>query len=108
MLDTQNIVELNSSTIDRGYKSCKGAAKKFFKSTLWAANNLPGDQRRALDAILFNLMRTIDLLDLESADGLSLDVWHEIQNDLSDAFRDRCTSVELAALVDAGPKIQCP
>lgn len=108
MLETQDYVELNSSTIERGYKSCKGAVKKFFKGNLWAANNLPGEQRRALDAILFNLMRTIDLLDLESADGLSLDVWHEIQNDLSDAFRDKCASVELAALVDAARRFDVP
>ena len=39
-----------------------------------------------IDTILFNLMRTIDLLDLDSVDGLSLDIWHEIRDDLSDAL----------------------
>ncbi|MFK7770327.1 MAG: squalene/phytoene synthase family protein [Mariniblastus sp.] len=108
MLETQEHIELNSSTIERGYKSCKGAVKKFFKGSLWSASNVPSEQRRSLDAIMFNLMRTIDLLDLESVDGLSLDVWHEIQNDLSDAFRDRCSSVELAALVDTARKYDVP
>lgn len=108
MLEISDHIELNSSTIERGYKSCRGAVKKFFKGNLWYANNLPGENRRALDAILFNLMRTIDMLELESASGLSLDVWHEIRDDLSDAFRDRCSSVELAALVDACRKYEIP
>jgi phytoene/squalene synthetase len=108
MLETESHIELDSSTIERGYKSCRGAVKKFFKGNLWYVNNIPGEERRALDAILFNLMRTIDLLDLESASGLSLDVWFEIRDELSDAFRDRCSTVELAALVDACRKFDVP
>ena len=53
-------------------------------------------------------MRTIDLLDLESADGRSLDVWYEVRDDLSDAFRDPCSSVEVAALVDASRRFEIP
>lgn len=108
MLETQDHIELNFDSIERGYKSCRGAVKKFFKGHLWYVNNIPGEQRRALDAILFNLMRTIDLLDLESASGLPLDVWHEIRDDMSDAFRDRCSCVELAALVDAARRFNVP
>ena len=108
MLETREHTDLDSQAIERGYKSCRGAVNKFFKGQLWPASNFPGPERRALDTILFGLMRTIDLFDLESASGLSLDVWHEIRDDLSDAFRDRCSSVELAALVDASRRFNIP
>lgn len=108
MLETDKYVELNSGSIERGYKSCHDAVRKFFKGHLWPTVNLPGAQRRALDTILFNLMRTIDLLDLESVDGRSLDVWNELRDDLSDAFRDQCSSVELVALVDASRRFGIP
>ena len=108
MLETEQHIKLSSESIERGYKSCHGAVKKYFKGHLWPAMNLPGNQRLALDTILFNLMRTIDLLDLESADGRSLDVWYEVRDDLSDAYRDQCSSVELAALVDASRRYEIP
>lgn len=53
-------------------------------------------------------MRTIDLLDLESASALPLDVWHEVRDELSDAFRDKCSTVELAALVHTVRKFSIP
>ena len=108
MLTSSKHIKLNSNAIERGYRSCRGAGRRYFKSQLWASINLPRDQRRALDAVLFNLMRTIDLLDLESADGRPLDVWFELRDDLSDAFRGKCTSVELAALVDASRRFNIP
>lgn len=108
MLEFAERIEQNSRSVDRGYKSCHGAVKKFFKGHLWSSFNLPGARRKALDTVLFNLMRTIDLLDLESTSGLSLDVWFEVRDDLSDAFRDQCSSVELAALVDASRKFAIP
>lgn len=108
MLETREHIELNSNAIERGYKSCRGAGNQFFKGYLWPISNLPGPERRAVDTLLFNLMRTIDLFDLESVSGLSLDVWHEIRDDLSDAFRDQCSSVELAALVDASRRFNIP
>jgi len=97
MLESREHIELNSASIERGYKSCKGAVKKVFKPQLWALSNLPGEQRRSMDAVLFNLMRSIDLLDLDSVDGLSLDIWHEMRDDLSDALQDKCTTVERGA-----------
>lgn len=108
MVETEEYVELNSDTRDRGYKSCRTAVKKFFKRHLWVTNNLPGEQRRGLDTVLYNLMRSIDLLDLESGDGLSLDVWHETRDALSDAFQDKCATIELAALVDTARKFNIP
>ena len=108
MLDTTDHIELTSDAIDRGYKSCRQAVNKFFKGYLWPVSNIAGDQRIALDAILCNLMRTLDLLDLDSVDGLSLDVWNEVRDELSDAFRDRCSSVEVAAIVDASRRFAIP
>jgi phytoene synthase len=108
MLTSPKHIQLNSNAIDRGYRSCRGAGRRYFKAQLWTSLNLPRDQRRALDAVLFNLMRTLDLLDLESVDGQSLDVWFEVRDDLSDAFRGQCTSVELAALVDASRRFNIP
>lgn len=108
MVTSPKHIQLNSNAIERGYRSCRGAGRRYFKAQLWTSVNLPRDQRRALDAVLFNLMRTLDLLDLESVDGRSLDVWFEVRDDLSDAFRGQCTSVELAALVDASRRFNIP
>lgn len=108
MLESREHIELNDASIERGYKSCKGAVKKFFKPQLWSLSNLPGEQRRSMDTVLFNLMRSIDLLDLDSVDGLSLDIWHEMRDDLSDALQDKCATVELAALADTARKYNIP
>jgi phytoene synthase len=108
MQKTREIIELDSAAIERGYKSCRTAVKQFYRGYLWIASNLPGDQRKALDAVLCNLSRSIDMFDLESNNGLSLDVWHEFRDDLSDAFLDKCTSVELAALADTVRKYEIP
>lgn len=108
MLNTREHIQLNPDAVNRGYTSCRRAVRSFFRGKLWPAMNLPGDRRRALDAVLDNLIRSIDLLDLESGDGLSLDIWHEIRDDLSDAFQGRCTSVEIAALADASRRFNIP
>ena len=108
MIETDEYIQLDFEALERGYKSCRGAVKKFFASHIWTIKNLPGDQRQAMDAVLFNLMRTIDLLDLESGNGLPLDVYHETRDSLSDAFQDKCSSVELAALVDTSVKYDIP
>lgn len=108
MLDTESEVTELRRSLDRGYKSCHGATKRFFKGMLWPLSNIPRDERQAVDTLLFNLMRTIDLLDLESIDGLSLDVWHETRDELSDAFRGRYHSNELAALADTARRFDIP
>ncbi|MEM7782124.1 MAG: squalene/phytoene synthase family protein [Planctomycetota bacterium] len=108
MLQTENTIEPNFDCIERGYKSCRGAVKQFFRGELWYASNLSSENRRGLDAVLFNLMRTIDMLELESVSGLALDVWHEIRDELSDAFSDKYHSVELTALVDTARRYDIP
>ena len=108
MQKTRESIELDSAAIGRGYKSCRAAVKQFYRGYLWIISNVPGDQRKALDTILYNLIRTIDMFDLESENGLSLEVWHEVRDDLSDAFLDKCTSVELAALADTARTYEIP
>jgi phytoene/squalene synthetase len=75
---------------------------------LWIISNLPGEQRKGLDTILHNLTRTVEMFDLESKDGLSLDVWLETRDDLSDAFLEKYRNPELAALADTAHKYEIP
>ena len=100
MPETREHIELNVAAVEQGYKNCRITVKSFFRGFLWIASNLPGDQRRSLDALLHHVIRVSELLALDSETGLSLDVWHEVRDDLSDAFLDKCTTVELAALID--------
>ena len=108
MLETREQIELNSTALDLGYKNCRVEAKKFFKGQLWPAGNLAGEQRRAIDALLYHLMRTIKLLDFKSDDGQSLEVWQEVHDRLSHAFDNRFTSVEDAAIVDTCRSFKIP
>ena len=108
MLVDRDHIELNREALLRGYRHCRQTVRRQLKGQLWMIANLGGDRRRGMDALLAHLLTTIDLLDLESASGLSLDVWHEIREDVSDAFRGRCTSSELAALVDTCRRFEVP
>jgi phytoene synthase len=108
MLETREPIELNSTAIDLGYKNCRLEIKKFFKGQLWPAGNLAGEPRRAIDALLYHLMQTIKLLDLNDADGRSLENLEDVRDRLSNAFEDNCSSVELAAIVDASRRFEIP
>ena len=48
------------------------------------------------------------MLDLESTEGLPLDVWKEIRDELSDAFCDKAQSPEHVALADVVRRHQIP
>jgi phytoene/squalene synthetase len=61
--------------------------------------SLPGETRDDLYALFHHWYTCFELLDLESPNGLPLDEWCEIRDDLSDAFLDQYTSAPLAALV---------
>jgi len=54
------------------------------------------------------LVECIDLLDLESVSGLSLDVWQEIHDDLDDALAGHPTSPTQAALLDTVTRFDVP
>ena len=97
-------IEVNSGTIDQGNRICKTAVKTCFADYAWVVNNLPGDRRTALYALLNHVVRAADYLDLESTNGLPLDVWCEFRDDLSDAFMEKYASADLVALVDACKK----
>ena len=101
-------IEVNSSVVERGYKICRSSTKQLFSGYWWVASNLPGEKKRSLSALLHHLIRCIDLSDLESSDGLPLDIWAEIRDDLSDAFLDEYTAAHFAALVDTVRKYDIP
>ena len=106
--ETRPRIEINSSVLERGYKMCSAAAKLEFGPYTWVASNLPGPRRRGIAALMNHMARCIDLTDLESSDGLPLDIWSEIRDDLSDAFLDEYTTADLAALVDTTRKFDVP
>lgn len=108
MLTARVYIELTPEAIENGYRNCQSVANRFFRPVRWIIGNFPAGQRRELAPILFHVVRTIELLNLQSDNGLPLDLWHEIRDDLSDAFLDKCTSVELAALADTARKHQIP
>ena len=50
--------------------------------------------------LLYLYDQCLQLMELKSSNRLSLDVWSELRDDVNDALRGECTSVELAALAD--------
>ena len=97
-----------SSSLDSGYRSCMSAVRSLFGDSLWTVSNLSGEQKMHVAAIGAHLVRCLDLLDLDSADGLSLDVWREIRDELNDSLLGRPTTPELAALCDVVDRFQIP
>ena len=97
-----------SSSLNSGYRSCVSAVRSLFGESLWTASNLSGEQKTHVAAIGSHLVRCLDLLDLDSADGLSLDVWREIRDELNDSLLGRPTTPELAALCDVVDRYEIP
>lgn len=92
---------------DRGYHLAHAAAKKFYGDFLWTVGNLPRNQRFHLDTLLHHGMRVADLLDLESVDGSTLDIWNEIRQDIDAALQEgQFASPVLAALADTIQKYE--
>ena len=106
--ESRQKIDVENGTLQKGDKICRTAAKKCFSQYLWIANNLPGEQRTAICALLNHVVRSADYLDLESADGLPLDVWCEFRDDLSDAFQDNFASADLVSLVHVFNKYNVP
>ena len=106
--ETRPRIELNRNALESGYKQSKVVAKRYFGNFLWATGNLPSEKQAAIQAVLNYLVRCWDYLDLESTDGMPLDVWCEFRDDLSDAFQGQYTSTDLAVLVDAVNKFNVP
>ena len=108
MLKEREHITYNPEAVELGYRKCQAQSKRFFNSYLWISSNLPGEKRRAIDTLAYHLRNCLELLDLQSSNGLPLDVWSEIREDVSDAFLDHCTTNELAALVDTARKYKIP
>jgi phytoene/squalene synthetase len=92
----------------RGFKTAKSVARNLFRDGVWVTNNLPSSKRKELDALGSHLVRCLDMLDLESTEGLPLDVWKEIRDELSDAFCGKRVTPELSALADVVAKNDIP
>ncbi|MDB4766317.1 squalene/phytoene synthase family protein [bacterium] len=101
-------VTITDAVIQRGYKNCITTSRKFFSSAAFMTANLPSEKRKAIAAVAWHLLRCADFLTLESFDGLSLDIWKENLNDLSDTFSGKCRTAEDAALADAVKRFQIP
>ncbi|MCH2180489.1 MAG: squalene/phytoene synthase family protein [Mariniblastus sp.] len=101
-------IELNLAAIEAGYRSCRRLARQSFRPYTWIAANLPKPQRMGLEALAWYLGQCIELLDLESANQLPLEVWCEIRDDVGDALVGECTSIELAALADTCQNFSIP
>jgi len=86
--------------IERGYKSSRSAVRSFFKDGVWATGNMPRQMRRELNVLGGQLVRCLDMLDLESTDGLPLDVCTEARDQLKDAFAGNPHTAEHAALAE--------
>ena len=106
--DTRPKISIDDKSLDEGNRTCTASVKRSMPEFMWVTRNLPKDQRQAVNALLNHMIRTADYLDLESSNGLSLDVWCEFRDDLSDAFLENYASSDLVSLVDACRKYDIP
>lgn len=97
-------IEITDATRELGYRKCRNAVKQCFSKYSWVAGNLPTERKKALNTVLNHVVRSIDYLDLESADGLPLDVWCEFRDELGDAFQDNYSLPDLYVLVHSARK----
>ena len=101
-------IEVNQDTQAAGHRKCKALVKRDFLKHRWFARNLPREQQRALYSLFGFVVQSMDYLDLESTDGLSLDVWCEFRDDLNNAFNDEYVSEEFYVLIAAVRKYDLP
>ncbi len=104
----ENGASSTGGNLEAGRRSCRTAVKKFCRDSLWIMGNLPGDEKTGCVCVLHHLMRVLDLLDLSSVDGSTLDVWQEVYDELSDALQGKTASPELVALADTVERFQIP
>ena len=106
--DTRPRISVDETTLDVGNRNCTRAVKRSAGDLLWISRNLPKEQQLALNALTHHLITAAEYLDLESSDGLPLDVWCEFRDDLSEALLDSYGSPELFALVHTVRKYDIP
>ncbi len=101
-------ITISGAVIERGYRSCFATSRKFYSEAAWMTANLPTAKRLAIAAVGWHLIRCLDFLDLESFDGLSLDVWKESLYELSDTLAGKCRTPQDAALADTLHRFKIP
>lgn len=112
--DTENEMDSASAThptrelLNQGFKTARSAVRSCFPDSVWVRGNLPEETRRELDAVGSHLVRCLDLLDLESVEGLPLDIWKEIRDELSDTLCGKYQLPEQAALSDVVKRHRIP
>ena len=72
--------------------------RSWFPNGQWATCNMPEETRKELDALISHQVRCLDFLELESTEGLPLDIWKEVRDELGDALCGKFQTAELAAL----------
>jgi phytoene/squalene synthetase len=88
----------NREILEQGFRNARSAVRSCFRDGLWATGNMPVETRKELDALGSHLVRCLDLLELESTEGLPLDIWKEIRDELGDALCGKFQTAEQAAL----------
>ena len=101
-------VRVTDAVTQRGYKNCIAISRRIYSSAAFMTANMPAEKRKAIATIAWHLVRCVDLLTLESFDGLTLDIWKENLNDLGDSFVGKCRTAEDAALADAVKRFRIP
>jgi len=104
----KKVAEVAGEDLDSGRRNCWAAVKKFYQNNLWVMGNMPGDEKTGCVCVLHHLMRVLDMLDLSSVDGQTLDVWQEVYDELEQALRGSSASPELAALADTVKRFDIP
>lgn len=104
----KNVQGVSSEDLEVGRRSCRAAVKKFYQNSLWVMGNMPGEQKTGCVCVLHHLMRVLDMLDLSSVDGQTLDVWQEVHDELGQALAGSSSSPEWAALADTVDRFDIP
>ena len=99
---------ISSEDLKAGRRNCRSAVKKFYQDSLWVMGNIPADEKTGCICVLHHLMRVLDLLDLSSSDGQTLDVWQETHDDLVQALQGNSSTLELAALAETVDRFSIP
>ena len=101
-------LEINTSTLDLGYKKCRESAKRIFGPHFWMISNTTGEERRALHALGGYLSKVSQLQDRHTLDGLPSKEWESFRDEVAMALNGQVYSPELAALQDAVNRFEIP
>ena len=102
-------VSLSENDVTRGYKSCRKVAKAVFGPRLWPFLNLPGDERRGIDTLLFVIDHGMRA-HRNSMPGqrISFEQINESREDLNDACCGKFLSPEWGAVQDTMRRFEIP